>query len=147
VYPPFYLGNIDMYSQSHQTLFYVARQQVDGLLRHLELVLVVKMENREVEFRRLFQTYFVQQVRCLIRSHLIHEQEEEEAGNIKVKQVVQAMAASLYKLSWFEIELRRQKRKGWPDATFDWVSRETFNISYRDTPLTGTLSLPLDRVC
>lgn len=116
-------------------MFSAARQLVDELLSHIERVLLVKKEGREVKFRQLFETHFVQQLRCLVWSHKI--QVDEQASDIKTIQVVEAIAALLHSVPWFYQELKRQKKMGWPGTTFDWVSMEHFDLSSRDAPFTG----------
>jgi hypothetical protein len=142
IYPPFYTENVTLYSQRHENLFSVARQQVDNLLTYLVSTLLIKKENREVKFEQLFRSYFVQQVRCLIRSH--KTKGEEETGELKVKRVVEAMATSFYRMDWFADELKLQKKLNRPDTTFDWISKEKFDISLRETLLTSTLSFLYD---
>lgn len=54
------------------------------------------------------------------------------------------MATSFYRMDWFADELKLQKKLNRPDTTFDWISKEKFDISLRETLLTSTLSFLYD---
>lgn len=113
-------------------LFEIGREKAQGLLTTLSMELIIVKARRRVEFKPLFVTYFVQQVRSLVRHHAqsskFHSRPMGESISCTTTALCQEIAASLAEKDWFIKEVRRQKNIGYSDTTYAWVSKEDFSI-------------------
>lgn len=143
-YRPFYEGQFVHFNKSHQELFSVAKTKAEGLLQYAERNLIVLKDNRQVELKQIFECFFVQQVRSLIKQRACYVMHGNAEG-VTPKVLVETIAASFYRTKWFKRELKRQERIGYPAASFAWKSQEKFSISLRDVLGEGPLLLIYSR--
>jgi hypothetical protein len=137
IYLPFYQEKVSLFDSSHQSLFSVTRQKAGDILGYMKRNLLFKKDGVEQEFRPLFQTYFVQQVRSLIRQCSTRQPEDRPIVQDEkpiFQKLTEAVAASFHDSEdrWFEKELRRQRKINYPDTSYAWISDEVFVISVRD---------------
>lgn len=129
IYPPFYEKEGENFNSSHQQLFSIARSKVEDILEYVETKVVFWKDNMEVDFRPLFETYFVQQVRCLLRQCM--NGLSNQGRKYTATMIREALAASLAGHKWFGKEVARQNKIGYPCTGYQWISDEVYSISAR----------------
>lgn len=145
IYLPFYEEKVSLFDSGHQSLFSVTRQKAEDILRYLDRNVLLKKDGVELEFKPLFRTYFVQQLRSLICQCSTRQQEDRFIfqGEKPISQkLTEAVAASFYAKEWFVKELKRQKKINYPDTSYAWISDEVFVTSLRNG-YEGLLAFPL----
>jgi hypothetical protein len=132
IYAPSYDEIMVQSDPPKEFLFKIGREKAQELLTTLSMELKIVKSGRRVEFKPLFVTYFVQQVRSLVRHHAqsskFHSRPMGKSISCTTTALCQEIAASLAEKDWFTDEVRRQKNIGYPDTTYAWVSKEDFSI-------------------
>jgi len=132
IYPPFYDDVMVQSDPPKEYLFAIGRTKAQELLNHLSKVLNLHRCGQRVDFKQLFMTYFVQQVRCLVRHHFVASKRHSgPAGNTPActtRALCQAIAASFSTKDWFLEELQLQKKVGHCDTTYALVSEDKYSI-------------------
>ena len=135
IYLPFYQEKVSLFDSSHQNLFSVTRQKAGAILGYMERNVLFRKDSMELEFKPLFRTYFVQQVRTLIRQCSTRQPEDRSSivqGETPILQrLTEAVAASFYEKRWFAKEMGRQRKINYPDTSYAWISDELFVTSVR----------------
>jgi hypothetical protein len=136
IYLPFYQEKVSLFDNSHQTLFSVTREKAGAILRYMDRNVLFRKDGVELEFRPVFQTYFVHQVRSLIRQSSVAIRQPEDSAIVqgdkpKIQKLTEAVAASFYAKTWFVKEMGRQKKINYPDTSYAWISDEVFVTSVR----------------
>lgn len=132
IYPPSYDEIMVQSDPPKEFLFKIGREKAQELLTTLSMDLKIVKSGRRVEFKPYFVTYFVQQVRSLIRHHSqsskFHSKPMGESISCTTTALCQEIAASLAENDWFTREVRRQKKIGFPDTTYAWVAEDDLII-------------------
>ena len=132
IYPPFYDDVMVQSDPPKEYLFAIGRKKAQELLNHLSKVLNLRKCGQRVDFKPLFVTYFVQQVRCLVRHHFAaskrHSGPAGDSRTCTSKALCQAIAASFSTKDWFLEELQSQKKVGHCDTTYALVSEDEYSI-------------------
>ena len=135
IYLPFYEEVVNLFYSSHQNLFSVTRHKAEHILRYLDKNVIFRKDGVEVEFRVLFQTYLVQQVRSLIRQCSTRKPVDSsivQGEKPFFEKLAEAVAASFYDKKWFVKEMMRQRKLGYPNTSYAWISNEAFVTSVRN---------------
>jgi hypothetical protein len=132
IYLPFYQEKVNLFDSSHQSLFSVTRQKAEAILGYMDRNVLFRKDGVELEFKPLFQTYFVQQVRSLIHQCSSRQPEDRpiiQGENPIFQRLTGAVAASFYSKKWFVKEMGRQRKINYPDTSYAWISDEVFVTS------------------
>jgi len=132
IYPPFYEDVMEQSDPPKEFLFAIARRKAAGLLTHFSMTLNLLKCGRRVGFKPLFVTFFVQQVRSLIRQHsqssTYHRKRAGNSEQCTTEKLCQMIAASFSEKDWFFKELLRQKKIGYCNTTYGWLSQEKYSM-------------------
>lgn len=122
-------------------LFAIGRKKAQELLNHLSKVLNLRRCGQRLDFKPLFMTYFVQQVRCLVRHHFAaskrHSGPAGDSQACTTRALCQTIAASFSTKDWFLEELQLQKKAGHCDTTYALVSEDKYSIDTEMVEATG----------
>ena len=134
IYLPFYEEKVILFDSGHQSLFSSTRRKAEAILGYLNRNVLLKKDGLELEFKPLFQTYFVQQLRSLICQCSTGQPENSIFLGEKpiFQRLTEAVAASFYAKGWFVEEIKRQKKINYPDTSYAWISDEVFVTSLRN---------------
>jgi hypothetical protein len=146
IYLPFYYNDIVGFNQSKDIPFSVGREKAQELLKFIEDGFIFTKDRREVKFKPLFETFFIQQIRGLVRQKGMCQLEYdepagEEGKGCTAKALVESIAAAFGGKQWFIDELKRQKKIDRTDRTYEWASEEVYGVSARKNPR-GTCCSP-----
>ena len=144
IYLPFYEEKVSLFDRNHQSLFSVTRQKAEAILEYMDRNILLMKDGVELEFKPLFRTYFVQQVRSLICQCSTRQPENRSIFQGE-NPIFKAVAASFYAKEWFVKEIKRQKKINYPDTSYAWISDEVFVTSLRNNRSEGLLGFPYDR--
>lgn len=140
IYLPFYQEKVSLFDSSHQILFSVTRQKAEAILGYMDRKVLFRKDGQELEFKPLFRTFFVQQVRSLIRQCSTWQPEYTtiaQGGKVNLQKLTEAVAASFHEKSWFVKEMERQRKINYPDTSYAWISDEVIVTSVRNASSEG----------
>jgi hypothetical protein len=150
IYLPFYDESAEKCDPPKEYLFSIGREKAAGLLAHLSKTLNLLKDGQSVGFKPLFETFFVQQVRCLVRHHsqcsITHRMPAGGNPACTTERLCEVLAACFSAKGWFIKELRRQKTIDYCNATYAWISQEKYSMGIEKEDGLGAGAYPSGRI-